>query len=110
MHLYYNTQCPTPLFALDPGKIKVLREPALQGRVRDHQHHGADGGAPQPVQRPGGGAPETDELRLRPDRTLRLHEASLHPGIREYAQETQDRHSCRHHSCFFFLSVSNMDI
>ena len=64
MHLY------TPLFALDPGRIKVLWEPALQGCVWDHQHHGEDRGAPQPVQRSGGGPPQTDELRLRPNRTL----------------------------------------
>lgn len=59
-------------------------EGEVQRCVRHHLHHGEDRGPEEPVQRTGGRAAQTDELRLRPHRPVRHRQAGLQQGIRKY--------------------------
>lgn len=73
----------------DSGRISKSRGRQwheVPGRVWHHHHHGAHWGPQEPLQWSGGGAPETDELRLGPNRPLRLHEAVLHSGNRQWVR------------------------
>ena len=76
-----------PCGILDPRRSQVfVGQPGseIQGCPRHHCHHGEDRGPEESLQRSGGGAAQTDELRLGPDWLVRPRETVLHRRLRKY--------------------------